>query len=139
MSNLLLLILFLIIYSCSWLCGGTCCHCVEMTWCGVTVDEPHETILTEVYMFHSLSCVTCSLVRWMETSLMAVTSESRKSFTLVYAEFPRNDIEFGITRFMETVLRPVWENKLYLSGTGSVPSLRLKMRLIDSFGFDTER
>ena len=43
----------------------------------------------------------------METSLMAVTSESRKSFTLVYAEFPRNDIEFGITRFMETVLRPV--------------------------------
>jgi hypothetical protein len=41
---------------------------------------------------------------------MAVTSESRKSFSLVYAEFPRNKIGFGITRFMETVRRPAREN-----------------------------
>jgi len=42
---------------------------------------------------------------------MAVTSELRNTFALVYAEFPRNKIGFGITRFMKIVRRSVLENK----------------------------
>ena len=62
---------------------------------------------------------------------MAVISESRNSFAIVYAECPRSNVRFGIAKFMDiSVVRLRKLTILFRDGIGPCPQVKNEVNLL---------